>query len=295
MRATHKQAIVRVQRRKRDRGAMGHPLLKLLLVGLLVGATLPGKLALAGSAPGTGIVQSVHDFTNPAGFAYYNGARRGDASICVFCHVPHRNSASPTAQTRLLWNHTLSSSGTFKWSDVDRTVNGTLLPAIASSVGMSKLCLSCHDGTVSVGDVYRANGVEGLTFTDSWTGAGVDASGKLGNLLPGNVIGGNGDLKGNHPVGIPFPYGSVPNIYNGVTTGAGIDYADYVTSPVNVKLFTDVGGDWIQGATDGRSGIECASCHDPHNKKTLDNWLLRDYYRAATGAPSQLCLDCHNK
>ncbi len=68
-----------------------------------------------------------------------------------------------------------------------------------------------------------------------------------------------------------------------------------MAQPVNVKLFTHTGAEVIQGAQAGATGIECASCHDPHNKHTVEEPLLRDYYTAESGSPSQICLDCHNK
>jgi hypothetical protein len=261
----------------------------LSLLAVLAGSAFLTLPAWAGSNPGQGIIATSHDFTKPSGSAYYAGASAGKASLCVYCHIQHKfpTVIDKTVKTRLLWNHKLSAQ-TFSWGDVTQTVGGTPLPPdLNTSLGSSKLCLGCHDGTVSVGDLYRG------TYTDVWTGSHVDTNGfmisgaRIGNL--------SGEMAGNHPVGIPYPYNNTASTYNGIATGSGVNLTDFVASPVNVKLFTDVGGDYVQGPTVGATGIECASCHDPHNKHTLDFHFLRDYYQVSTGSPSKICLDCHNK
>ena len=61
--------------------------------------------------------------------------------ICVFCHTPHNaNPAIP------LWNQTLSSGQTY-----NPYTSTTMAAASGVPTGSSKLCLSCHDGTVAIG------------------------------------------------------------------------------------------------------------------------------------------------
>ncbi len=277
-----------------------------LMAALALVAVMAVPAWAADSAAGGGIVGSVHDFTSAGGNtgAQYNGAAAIGASLCVFCHIQHRTSsgaANPfsapnsTAVTRLLWNHKASTNPSFSWSDVNQTQGGTLLPTnLGTWAGSSKNCLGCHDGTVSTGDLNR--GVKGVNLNSGWTGTNVTATGLLNRSFL--VIAPTGDLRGNHPVGIPYLYQGAPGTYNGITTGSGVSALDYVASPVNVKLFTDTGtsaGGVIQGATVGATGVECASCHDAHNKYAVEEPLLRDFYANSSGHPSQLCLDCHNK
>ncbi len=242
----------------------------------------------ADAAPGAGIKDSHHDFT--AGHAEASTTDAG-AGICIFCHVQHRQHAPSTAVTRLLWNHKLSAL-TYSWSDATTTAGGTQLPTnISTWEGSTKNCLSCHDGTVAMGDVYRTAANPASSFTVTGTRL---TDGKLSAsflLIPDST----GDLKGNHPVSIPYPYGGTASTYNGISSGAGVDPADYVANPVNVKLFTDTGGDVVDGGTVGAAGIECASCHDVHNRHVKEEPLLRDFFKLASGSPSQICLDCHNK
>jgi Doubled CXXCH motif (Paired_CXXCH_1) len=265
----------------------------IVAVALLCGAPAAWAQVPEEAAPGAGIRYSAHDFTWAGNGAYQPDER---ASVCIFCHIQHRPGTSPPVAppqpTRLLWNHKMSTN-TFTWSDVTTTYNGTLLPTdLGTWAGNSRMCLSCHDGSVSVGDLYR--GVQGQNLTSGWTGNRVNAAGFLTTSFM--IIGATGDLKGNHPVGIPYPYNGVPSTYNGITSAITPAYAatDYVAQPVNVHLYSDVGNSSVQGATEGITGIECGSCHDVHNKNVVENPFLRDYY-ATAGSKSQICLDCHNK
>jgi hypothetical protein len=140
-----------------------------------------------------------------------------------------------------MWNHRLSASN-FSWSDWTETTGGTPLPVnLKTWSGSTKLCLSCHDGTVELGDIYMPGGI--MSF---------DAN-KIGGT---EQIG--PDLKGTHPVGVPYPYNRVKNTYNGITTGDNALASGWVATPTKVKLFTDPAS-----AGPNNRGIECGSCHVP--------------------------------
>jgi predicted CXXCH cytochrome family protein len=182
--------------------------------------------------------------------------------VCVVCHTPHHAPSSP-----LLWNHKLSANS-FSWSDWTQTSGGTKLPTnIKTWSGSTKLCLSCHDGSVAIGAIYEPD-----TTFDSSTVDGKDQTATS-----------TGDLKGNHPVSVPYPYSGVKNTYNGITTGDEALKSGWVATPTTVKLYTDasVGGT-------SNHGIECASCHDPHGT------AIKEYLRV-TPTGSALCLSCHDK
>ncbi len=66
--------------------------------------------------------------------------------ICIFCHTPH--GAVPADAP--LWNRRASSSAVYTPYD-----SPTLKARPGQPTGSSKLCLSCHDGTVALGDVVR--------------------------------------------------------------------------------------------------------------------------------------------
>jgi len=230
------------------------------------------------ASAGTGLLNSAHDFTSNA----LEGAP--SVGLCTFCHTPHK-----AASTLLLWNHTLSKN-TFAW-DVAATTAGTALPAFAGNVytGPSAKCLSCHDGSVSIGDVgwFSGGGRVGL-------GASLNPSG-IGVIYQ---VGKKGNMSGTHPVAIPYPLNGAPNVYNGSTTGARLATNDFIPDPTgnNIRLYSDLGGGQIVGkVTAGQTGIECTSCHDPHNKAANDVYFLRGKLTGATVADGYLCLQCHVK
>jgi len=242
------------------------------------------------SGPGTGIFGTAHDFVSGTTGSFYDPAAGGPppttaGGLCTYCHTPHKASS-----TLLLWNHKYSSS-TFQW-DVASTTAGTALPSFSGSSygGPSAKCLSCHDGTVAIGDVNwfgEAKQVLDTTKMDDTI-----------FLITNSVTAGVGDLKGNHPVAIPYPLNGAPNVYNNIVTGANLATNDFDADPTanNMRLYSDVGGGIITGkVTPGKTGIECSTCHDPHNKAATEDLFLRGKLVGATKASGYICLQCHVK
>ena len=253
---------------------------RVLKTALAVLALAP---ALAWSAPGPagGLAATAHDFTaSPTMTAAAGGA----IGLCTYCHTPHQ-----AITTSLLWNHK-ATANTFTWDDAT-TTGGTTYATIAPAYkGPTVKCLSCHDGSVAIGDV--------ALFRET---AGVMDTFKVGDdpLMPMTKIGAGGAMKGNHPVGMPYVQAAA-NTYNAVTTGAAVPVGDFVANPVGtnatfIKLYNDVGGLISGGASAGKTGIECSSCHDPHNKSTADDLFLRAKISGATNASGYICLQCHIK
>ena len=232
-----------------------------------------GRPGPAGGLPGT-----AHDFT---GNAHLVGGS-GSVGLCVFCHTPHSGKS-----TQLLWNHTLSKTA-FDYG-VPATTAGTRYAKFTgdSYKGPSAKCLACHDGTVAIGDV-------GL----SSAGAGVLSADRIGTggFAASSQIGAGGSMAGNHPVAMPYPYGKMANTYNGITNGPQLAPAEWVADPSanNIRLYCDDGAGNIVGKPKaGATGIECSSCHDPHNKASRDSFFLRGKLAGATQASGYLCLQCH--
>ena len=182
--------------------------------------------------------------------------------LCLTCHTAHF-----AGGTRLLWNHQLSTEN-YSWSDVTETLGGTPLPTnIKTWSGTTKNCLSCHDGTVAVGSLY-------------WKG--YNYTGPNPPKLTTTVVGTGQDMKGNHPVAVPYPYGGVKNTYNAITTGDRVPLPEFQPMPADVKIFAD------PSVAANNRGMECATCHDPHG--TSNNDMLR-----APRVGSGICLRCHVK
>ena len=170
--------------------------------------------------------------------------------ICIACHTPHNANASVTEAP--LWNHNLSAVASYTLYD-----SPTLDATTAQPTGTSKLCLSCHDGTVALD-----NSDGGQTMTGPST------------------VGSDG-LSNDHP--ISFDYTSTLATTDGalhnpattnVTIGSGTDTKSGTIADVML-----IGGQ-----------VQCATCHDVHNKFTDGASLLR-----VSNAGSGLCLTCHNK
>jgi hypothetical protein len=233
--------------------------------------------ALSQATPGSGLAGSDHDFSGiPAGTGVTTG-------LCTFCHTPHK-----AVQTRLLWNHTLSQN-TFFWSDTLNTVGGTPLPLIPSTwSGPTKYCLSCHDGSVAVGDIFWFN-------ASAWQGAAALDTEKH-STGPYNIATPTGDMKGNHPVAAPYPYNAARNTYNATTTGLSVPLGEYAADPIpsGIRLFNDSTGFVVAGPVAGRSGMECSSCHDPHNGTAV---VDKHFLLGSIGGngPDYICVKCHQK
>jgi len=239
-------------------------------------------LGVAGAQTGPStITTSKHNFQLQTNAVHVDPTSQEDG-LCVFCHTPHKGASS-----LLIWNHQFSVQA-YSWRDVTsgRTTGGTSYPAnLQTWSGSTRKCLSCHDGTVSVGALYWSN----ATANPAVVMAGADqTAGRISNpayIIPAFNPADPGDLSGNHPVGVPYSYGQVASTYNGITTGPDVRLAQWVAAPTGVKIFGAGGG----GApVAGAAGIECASCHDPHG--TGNAFFLR-----VTKARSELCLSCHIK
>ena len=240
---------------------------------------------------GEGLAGTPHDFTGSG-----TGDVRGIEGIglCTYCHTPQRIQGG-----MLLWNHT-ASRNTFRW-DVSSTTAGTRLPSFSGSSyrGPSSRCLSCHDGSVAIGDIALA-------------GDGADAgSASLGqarmtDFAPKFQVGVNGDLSGNHPIGVPYPLGRMPNTYNGVTNGSARGAfvpTEWQANPIGfgratVRLYQEDATGNISAVAPGMvtvsAGVECSSCHDPHNRDTVDDLFLRGKRAGKSRADGYLCEQCHN-
>ena len=234
--------------------------------------------AVGWAGPGDGILNTAHDFS---GRATTSNAQAWTTGSCTYCHTPHK-----AITTELLWNHTLSVN-TFSW-DIAKTTAGTIFPTFVGDTykGPTAKCLSCHDGSVAIGDI-------------AWFGEGkptifnVNEKHGAGDMFN---VGFGGNMKGNHPVAMPYPLAGVASTYNGVTTGSSAALGEWQASPSSpIRLFNDTAGTISAGAVAGSTGIECSSCHDPHNKAAVDDLFLRGKMAGATQASGYLCLQCHIK
>src|SRR5574341_511808 len=147
---------------------------------LLLGAVLAlsgSHSAWAGNTPGSGISNSPHDFS-AAGW-------NTTSQICKVCHIPHGANTATTSAP--LWNRNITAS-TFNLYN-SATLNATM----AQPGGVSKLCLSCHDGTIGLESFGSTSG-----NLDSWSRTATTA-----NLIDaGHNVG--TDLSNDHPISFTY-------------------------------------------------------------------------------------------
>jgi predicted CXXCH cytochrome family protein len=239
--------------------------------------TITVLLLMVGSARAAeGIAGSAHDFSK---FSW------SDGEICKPCHTPH-NAIEATVTGRL-WNHTLSTS-TYTLHGTSSTGIGTRtdLTRAGGQADMdqgSRLCLSCHDGTVALDSFGGTNGSEFLANPDQ------HGSVNLGT-----------NLSNDHPVGIAAAYNEMSGLTYNSGTGTFTGHARYqplsVVSAAGLRL-ADTGGTPTtyvnqQGVsvTSNKLVVSCITCHDVHNGAGFSAGLLR-----GDNAGSKLCLSCHAK
>jgi len=146
--------------------------------------------------------------------------------VCITCHTPHDGTNSAG---EVLWSHELSLATYTVYSSPTLDA-GAPAGTLGDPSGNSKLCLSCHDGTVALNN-FVGNGSPADEFAAAY---GVDVS---------------NDLSNDHP--ISFTYDAALVTADQTTNGGVVGLNDPTANPISGMLF---GGE-----------MQCASCHDPHN------------------------------
>ncbi len=218
--------------------------------------SLAASLALAlGSARAqmVTVVNSPHDLssgsTAPARAAI-------EDQVCIFCHTPHN--ASPVGA---LWNRSLSPQAYTVYT------SRALDAKPGQPTGSSKLCLSCHDGTIALGSVLSR-------------GTPLQMSGSVSTMPAGPSNLGT-DLRDDHPISFRF---------------------DSALAAKDGHL-RDPGGLPHETKLDNSRELQCTTCHDAHNNAFGKFLVMRNTNselcvschavgRTDIGGHAQ-CADCH--
>ncbi|HFE38126.1 MAG TPA: hypothetical protein ENK06_06865 [Gammaproteobacteria bacterium] len=218
--------------------------------------------------------------------------------VCVFCHTPHGKPGLASGERQFLWNRSLDGAGYTRYDS--SSLNLDKSEALGKG---SKMCLSCHDGTVAIGQLDVINGRLNQEFSDiSMIGDNVNAG-----LLTGSRSNLGQDLSNDHPIGFTYSSqlvtddgelvdpNSAEGAHIGVPVGRGLAQNNLIVEqsggtpaanqPTDVtgagisvpleSIVTGLGNRDSQGNlarvfvdAPGTGSVECTTCHDPHIRST---------------------------
>ena len=188
----------------------------------LAGLVTVAVIGLYGSGVASAqILNSEHDFSN-------NGFAQGE--ICIVCHTPHNSDTSVSDAP--LWDHELSTATYTLYS------NPSLQGTVTQPAGVTKLCLSCHDGTVAIDSFGGATGT--------------------------NTIGGGANVGTNldddHPVSVTYEFGTDPDLKDPTTFTAARLFSNQVECSSCHNVHNESGVDGLLVMSNADSAL-CSQCH----------------------------------
>ncbi|MBK5273635.1 MAG: cytochrome C [Desulfuromonadales bacterium] len=264
---------------------------KSTVLAAVVAVAATATMSYAGMNARTGVNGSFHDMNVVSGTTPDVYGR-----VCVFCHTPHNAVVTGVDGTERLplWNKTVSVATyvPYQWATPD---NLAAIGAIADPlVGPSRLCVTCHDGSIAVDTHGPATPEVGIL-----------------KLTGNRAIGIGANLESTHPIGFKYSDAVKRNILADAALGttavdeivpASERFASAVA--INEAGYTTVtrnGQRTIGSTLFGGDIMTCATCHEVHNKENVINDLSTDgttrpnYFLYAKEAGSAICLSCHVK
>jgi hypothetical protein len=226
--------------------SMGGTMVRIAAIILLLCLLLPGTV----TAQRSGVATTLHNLsvTGPGEIKATT-----ETQICKFCHIPHS-----AVVPQPLWGHAMSRVEQYEVPEI-RSTRG--LKRLPQPDGSSRLCLSCHDGAVALGDVA------GERRPIRMLGAQYLTPGRRGYI--------GTDLSGSHPISF------VVEDAEWDTSGEvdmGIRPVNAIAADRQVKL-------------DGNGKMQCTTCHDPHSDRFFQAGKVPHFWVKPT--VSEVCLTCH--
>jgi len=175
-------------------------------------ATVTILLLVAASTAQAGLNGSKHDFSQKGW---------GTTNPCAFCHSVHSSVKVPGSNAPM-WNHKLTTATYTLYS------SPSLKKSTQQPRGPSKLCLSCHDGTVAIDSFGTQTGTHYAEGTK--------------NLST--------NLSNSHPISIQWDHQTLDG------NSCGSCHFDMLKNPSSTytPMYSDSGVHYM----------ECGSCHEPH-------------------------------
>ncbi|RKX22609.1 MAG: hypothetical protein DRP35_01515 [Candidatus Zixiibacteriota bacterium] len=169
-----------------------------------------------------------------------------ETQVCIFCHSSHN-----TSNEGPLWNHETTKPGKFKTYD-----RATMDSKAEQPSGSTKLCLSCHDGTIAVG------AIKGLSSSIPMRAVGSD--GEIPSSKKSNL---GINLSGTHPVSIKFEQ----------SMALADDHLRWPPYDPENEVGLDADG-----------YVQCTACHDPHDDSKSHKY---PFWKKASF--DEVCNVCH--
>jgi predicted CXXCH cytochrome family protein len=188
--------------------------------GVLVMLVFFGLACAPGQLSAAGVASSAHNLS-PTGPGRVKAATA--AGVCEFCHIAHGGD-----EVAPLWSRRNPTAVYQPYS------SSTAVARPGQPTGSSLLCLSCHDGTIALGEMINRS-------------SAVLMSGGNSRMPPGRALTGT-DLSDDHP--ISFQYSESLASENGELRSPG------ALGP-HVKL-------------DSNGELQCTSCHNAHDNSFGD-------------------------
>lgn len=235
---------------------------------------LTGVATTAGALGTSNVRNTVHNLSASAYPAINPLYATDETEVCIFCHTPHGG------QTTGLWNKPDADPAAVgsSWEFYTSSTASNTVKAVAAINPESMMCLSCHDGSISVNHLLNYGQVDPISTTQNGqtdtplVGRSDGTSPRIG----GNIanVNDSGKLGDDHP--ISFSYSAV--------------LVEYGAKP-GLKDPTSTDIRFYGGAA---RRVECPTCHDPHvDYKTAST----DHapFLTMSNAGSAMCLQCHDK
>ncbi|HEY3306993.1 MAG TPA: cytochrome c3 family protein [Desulfuromonadaceae bacterium] len=234
-------------------------------------ASFAAGAAIAGTAPGTGVVGSVHDMNAITGLTDDTQGR-----VCAFCHTPHHAMPDPKGEQQPLWSHNYTGYINNWIPYQSPTLQANITDPL---MGPSRLCMSCHDGVVAADQHYGGGqtGSNSNLTSDTWDGRAI------GKATDGT----NADFSNDHPIGFSYNAAQAADVGKGLFPATGRKFINNTRTSALTVADVLLNGEFMT----------CASCHDVHNKDNASNTIAsgKNYLVYAPQDASALCLTCHNK
>lgn len=221
--------------------------LRKMVVQTAVIASIAAAASPLLAARGTSVINTPHNLSVGGGGGAHNIKSTRESRVCIFCHTPHHGTA-----VMPLWSRNLSDQTYTLYTPAN------MIATPQQPRGSSRLCLSCHDGTIALGLLARNYNLDPTlkSFNETPTVQGETDPRKNPNL--------GTDLSNDHP--ISFAYAVKPELQNPAALQA-----------LGIRLEED-------------TFLECISCHNAHNNQ-YGNFLVMN----TDLQHDALCTTCHLK